>query len=346
MAGRFDMPADYEATNQQEGLTSFITTTNSTETTLESAGDNSPASVTINQHYRPIERAIEKMKLGCSHLCFIQGRPGTGKSYQIRRCLKAFDMPHIEISGDVSEAYLYRVLYEHNGKNIWFKDVVKLLKGLRSIELLKGACETQEKRLINKLNYSDAQKDLPDHFYFKGNLIFDFNSLAGLAFREDFEALVSRGDYIEIVLSFSEICEIMRAICENDRELEVTDFLISHFNYCGFNGLNLRTQRLSLKTVEYARQKGVDWRQEVKEELRNQRSNVQKVLYPILGDGPARTMDVKKYLIRSGIISTLRTAERRIHDWLELSDIYRVSGEERNFLVSLVPIPVSSIDGQ
>ena len=340
------MPANDKSADQQEGLKSFITATNSTGTIVSPAGNSSSASATINGYYRAIERAIEKMKFRCSHLCFIQGRPGTGKSYQIRRCLKDFDMPHIEISGDVSEAYLYRVLYEHNGKTIWFKDVVKLLKGLRSIELLKAACETQEKRLVCKLNYSDDQRDLPDHFYFKGNLIFDFNSLVGLGFREDFEALASRGDYIEIVLSFSEICEIMRAICENDRELEVTDFVISHFNYCGFNGLNLRTQRLALKTVEYARQKGVDWQQEVKEELRNQRSSVQKVLYPILGDGPARTVDVKKYLIRSGIISTLRTAERRIHDWLELGDIFRASGEERNFMVSLVPVPINFDNGQ
>ena len=340
------MNTDDKTPEQQEGLKAFLAPTKSTEGTSGPGGIQFQATATINRHYRAIERAIEKMKLGCSHLCFIQGRPGTGKSYQVRRCLKAFDMPHMEISGDVSEAYLYRVLYENNGKTIWFKDVVKLLKGLRSIELLKAACETQEKRLINKLNYSTDQKDLPDHFYFKGNLIFDFNSLAGLAFREDFEALVSRGDYIEIVLSFSEICEIMRAICENDRELEVTDFLISHFNYCGFNGLNLRTQRLALKTVEYASQKGVDWRHEVKEELRNQRSNVQKVLYPILGDGPARTVDVKKYLIRSGTITTLRTAERRIHDWIELGDIFRVSGEERNFLVSLIPLQMNADNGQ
>jgi len=298
--------------------------------------DVSPA-VEIKRHYRSIARALEKMKLGCSHLCFVQGRPGIGKSYQIRRFLKALGMPFVEINGDVSEAYLYRLLHKHNGKVIWFKDVARLLKGLRSIELLKAACETENRRLITKMTYSEQQRDLPDHFYFSGKVVFDFNSLAGLKFREDFEALVSRGDYIDLMFSFAEMCEIMRGVCRTDTELEITDFLISHYRYCGFNALNLRTQHLAFKTVEYARQKDLDWQEEVRQELRNQRSAVQKLLYPILGDGPARTTEVKRYLVRAEVVSTMRTADRRIHDWLELGDIYRVSNQERDFHISLVP---------
>jgi len=67
-----------------------------------------PAQDLATQYYRPINRAIEKMKFGYSHLCFVRGRPGIGKSFQIEQCLKAQGMQYAEVSGNVSEAYLYR----------------------------------------------------------------------------------------------------------------------------------------------------------------------------------------------------------------------------------------------
>jgi hypothetical protein len=295
----------------------------------------------LARYYRPIARAIEKMKMGYSHLCFVRGRPGIGKSFQIEECLKAQGMRYVEVSGNVSEAYLYRVLFEHNRKTIWFKDVVRLLRGLRSIDLLKSACETGRKRIIQNLNYCDKQQDLPKQFEFKGDLIFDFNSLTGLKFKEDFEALTTRGDFIDLVFSRQDICDIMRAICETDIDREVTDFLIAHWDGARAGLLNLRVQRQAVLTYQYAKRKGLDWREEVRQELRNQLSPVQRLLYPILGNGPQRTSEVKKHMVQIGVVSTMRTADRRVADWLELGDIYQVSTEERDFFVSLTPISIS-----
>ena len=300
---------------------------------------------TINDHYRAIERGIEKMKLGFSHLLFVRGPPGIGKSFHIERCLKASGMKFAEINGDTSEAYLYRILYRHNGEVIWFKDVVRLLRGLRSIDILKSACETVAKRRITNLNYSDKQKDLPQEFTFTGKIVFDFNSLAGLKYRTDFEALASRGDFIDLLFSYGDVCQILRGICGNTWQQEVTEFLIENYRFAGHNALNLRTQYRAFQCFRYAREIGEDWRAEVKAELENQRSPIHKLLYPTLGDGPMRTSQVKKYLIRSGIVSTVRTADRRIADWLELGDVYRVSDEERDFLISLMPVSFSSSRG-
>ena len=294
----------------------------------------------LNAHYRGIGRALEKMKLGYSHLCFVKGRPGIGKSFQIRRHLEELGMEYVEIAGHTSEAYLYRILCEHSGKVIWLKDVARLLKGLRSIDLLKSACETTPKRLVTNMNYSEKQLDLPKRFYFTGKIIFDFNSLAGLRFREDFEALASRGDFIDLIFSHGETCEIMRQICRTREEREVTEFLIQNYRYCGHNALNLRTQRQALQTVKYARRRGLEWQREVRQELRYQRSAVQKLLYPILGDGPRRSLEVKKYLVKTQIVATMRTADRRIADWLELGEVHRTSWEHRNFLISLMPLPL------
>jgi hypothetical protein len=301
---------------------------------------------TINSHYRAIERVIEKMTLGLSHLLFVRGPPGLGKSFQIERSLKEQGLKYFEVSGDTSDAYLYRILYENNGRVVWFKDVVRLLKSLRSLDLLKSACESKPERLITNLNYSDKQTDLPKRFVFKGKLIFDFNSLVGLRFREDFEALASRGDFVDVVFSHGQVCEIMRGICQTEWQREVTDHVIANYVFVGSNSLNLRTQHKAFQCYQYAAAKSLDWRQEVNAELRNQCSKVRKLLYPILGDGPCRAIEVKRYLVRSGLVSTMRTADRRIADWLELGDLYRVSTEERNFLISLQPITLEAIPSE
>jgi hypothetical protein len=295
----------------------------------------------IESRYRAIERGVEKMKLGFSHLLFVRGAPGIGKSFQIEANLKRFGLKYVEVNGDTSDAYLYRALYENNGKVIWFKDVVRLLKNLRSIDLLKSACESIPKRLITNLNYSDKQADLPKQFVFTGRLIFDFNSLVGLKFREDFEALASRGDFVDLVFSLADICALMRQVCKDKWQQEVTEFLIKQHRFAGHNGLNLRTQYRAFQSYKYAEKAELDWRRELQEELWQQRTHVQKILYPVLGDGPERTRDVKRYLIRSGIVSTVRTADRRIADWIEIGDLFRVSDESRNFLVSLSPIDIT-----
>lgn len=301
---------------------------------------------TVNGHYRSIERAIEKMALGLSNLLFVRGSPGIGKSFQIERCLKEHGLKYFEVSGDTSDAYLYRILYENNGRVVWFKDVVRLLKSLRSLDLLKSACESKKERLITNYNYSDKQTDLPRKFLFNGKLIFDFNSLIGLRFREDFEALSSRGDFVDMVFSHGQVCDLMRGICHTAWQRDVTEHVIANYVFVGFNGLNLRTQYKAFQSYQYASAKSLDWRQEVNAELRNQCSKVRKLLYPVLGDGPCRAIEVKRYLVRSGIVSTVRTADRRIADWLELGDIYRISEEERNYLISFRPLTLEAVSSQ
>ena len=93
-------------------------------------------------------------------------------------------------------------------------------------------------------------------------------------------------------------------------------------------------------TAEYAKKKGLAWQDEVSQELKSQRSAAYKLLYPVLGNGRKRTSEIKRHLVRAGVVQTLRTADRRISDWLEMGDIYRASTEQRNFLVSLQPFPI------
>jgi len=290
----------------------------------------------IDKIYDRIIRGVTKLSQGYSNLLFVRGRGGIGKSYQIRKALINGKADFVEVCGEVSEAYLYRLLFENNGKIIWFKDVVKLLQGQKSINLLKSATETEEKRLISKSNYSRAQDDLPDKFICKCKFIFDYNNLIGLQLKEDFEALVTRGDYIEMPFCNTDIQKIMKLIAKKDWEKEVTKFIINNFHQNGMIRLNLRTQWKAFKTYEYAEKNSLDWKKELKAELENI-SKIRILLYSLIGESAVRTKELKKLFLRNEIVSSLRTADRRVNEYLYLDELFKWSSEDRNFIICINP---------
>lgn len=297
----------------------------------------------VDEYYKPLIRAVTKLVRGYTNVVFIKGKAGIGKTYQIERLLRKHKTNFIEYGGsNVSEAYLYRLLYENRrkGEIIYFKDVAMLLKGLKSIDLLKMATETKEKKLITKANYSKKQSDLPERFLYEGSLIFDFNSLFGLGFEEDFKALASRGDFIELTFSFDEIKELMLLICKNKEEKSITNYLIEKYDYLG-NDFNLRTQYRAFQTYEYSKKYGLDWKKEVYNELKQNMSPIRRLLYQFIGNKFVKEREVIKFLIRSGHFNTIRTVERRLNDWIYLEEIY-TDGMKRNRSIGLLPLKIAT----
>lgn len=290
------------------------------------------------EHFKPIRRAIEKHCQGYTNLTIIRGRPGIGKSFNIERFLKKNKADYTMIT-HISEAYLYRCLYENNGRIIWLKDFSNMLRSLKGIEELKAASESKAIRTITNYNYSIHQLDLPKRFNFTGSIIIDCNNI-DYKFKEDIDALISRADYLEFALDFDSIKSLMFSLCRTSWQKDVTKFLIDNFSFVGFNELNLRTQHHSFNTYMYAIANGLDWKEELKQELTANKSKIRNIVYSVAGNKPIKTTELKKYLIRSGICSTLRTADRRISDWLALEEIYKVSSGERDFLVCLNPMTI------
>lgn len=292
----------------------------------------------IHEYYKHIDFAIKKLLEGYSHLVFIKGRGGIGKSHRIKELLTSCEEDFIEVTGDITEAYLYRLLYENNGKIIWFKDVTRLLRGLNSINILKAACETEKERLITKNSYSHQQQDLPDRFCWEGSLIFDYNEIGPLSLKEDFEALITRGDFVEVAISTTEMKEIMQIIAKEDWKKEVTNFLIENYESKG-RLLNLRTQWKAFKTYEYAEATGKDWKQVLKQDLsKDKRTQVWSMLYTLIGNKAVRTTELTTLMLQNKVVNTARTAQRRIRTWIMMGELHKVSAEERNFYVSLKPL--------
>ena len=290
----------------------------------------------VDGFYIKVHRAIDKISQGFSQLAFIKGPPGIGKSFQIRKRFKHNNENFVEITGEVTEAYLYRLIYENNGKILWLKDVVKLLSGQKSINLLKSATETETDKILTKSNYSKDQDDLPNKFLCKCKFVFDYNTLSNMPLREDFEALVSRGDFIELSMSEGEIQSIMRLLAKSSDEKRVTEFIISNFKSNGLCRFNLRTQWKAMKTYAFAEQNKYDWKKELKRELETV-TKTRAMLYSFMGKSAMRTGNLKKILLKYGVVNSLRTAHRKINEWVYIDELYRHSEEDRNFFVCLNP---------
>jgi hypothetical protein len=290
----------------------------------------------LDKFYEPIYTAINKVCQGYSNLCFIKGRGGIGKSYTIKKAFEKNGVKPVEVTGEVTEAYLYRLIYENNGKPIWLRDVVTIMSGLKSLNLLKSATETDSDRRLTKSNYSRVQNDMDDEFNCESQFIFDYNNLDCLSkkLREDFEAFLTRGDYIEMMVSDTEVKQLMRLIAKTPEQKEVTEFIISNFESGGLFRLNLRNQYKAFQTYGYAKQNSLDWKKLLKEEL-TYNSQIRSMLYSLMGRDKIKTADLKRLLMQHNIVATERTADRRIKDWLFMGEITRCSEDKNNFYVTL-----------
>jgi len=289
----------------------------------------------LEEYYAPIARGVNKLCQGYSNLLFIRGKGGIGKSWQARKALVKNNADFVEIAGDITEAYLYRLLFENNGKIIWFKDTVKLLSCPGAINLLKAATETEDQKILTKNNYSKDQSDLPDKFLCRCKFLFDYNNVFGTN-SDDFEALTSRGDYMELPLSNNDVKAILSKIAKEDWQKEVTNKVIECFQSNGMVKLNLRTQWKAFKTYKYAKHNNLEWEKEVEAEMSNM-TRTRAMLYTLLGNDAMKTTEVKKIMLKEGICNSLTSANRRIQEWLYLEELYKFGEGDRDFYVCINP---------
>lgn len=288
--------------------------------------------------YKPIFFCIKNLTNAGNriNLIFIRGRGGIGKSYGIRSALEENGIEYEPI-GTVTEATLPEILHKFSDKTLWFKDVVKIFNNPNAIDLIKSATETdliEGGRLICVHKYSHELKKagVPRKFIFTGNIIFDYNKLENTKYEEDFNALKSRGIFIDLVFDFDQMCSIMKLIAQEngqqmtpDEKKMVTNFLIQNYNFCGNNFFNLRTQAKAFNTYRCCREDKLNWQQEILEELQNSRTEVQDWLYQFIGEGIIHRKELVKVLMRTGVCRAERTAYQKIKQWEYAEEIFELA---------------------
>jgi hypothetical protein len=174
------------------------------------------------------------VKTGDVRAMIVSGPPGVGKSFGVEAVLQKADLfntlaekkPKFEVvKGAMSSIGLYAKLYEFSGEGnvVVFDDCDDILMEEQSLNTLKGALDSSERRFISWNTDSRILRSegIPDRFEFKGAAIFitniKFEHVRSKKLRGHLDALESRCHYIDLQMDTNreKLLRIRQVVNEN-----------------------------------------------------------------------------------------------------------------------------------
>lgn len=212
----------------------------------------------------------------------VSGPAGLGKSFTVENKLETWDpsaINHTIIKGYVRAPGLFKLLYAHRspGQVLVFDDADAIFADDTSLNLLKAACDTTERRVISYITEGslideETAERLPKSFHFEGTIVFitniDFEAQIerGHKFAPHMQAMVSRAHYIDLAMKTSRdyLIRIRQVIklglldnigLDADGQSDVIDFIET--NYKSLRELSLR---MALKIGAIRRRGDANWK--------------------------------------------------------------------------------------
>jgi hypothetical protein len=171
---------------------------------------------------------------------------GLGKTSTLSKVLarKGFSegTDFVTIKGYSTARAMYRTLFEHNGKVIVFDDCDSVLKNETALNILKGALDSYDKRIITWASEGfGGSDDLPTCFEFTGQVVF----ISNIERAKIDQAILSRSLSVDVSMTRDEAIERMITILPDilpeyslDMKEDALLFLDYHKDVC--KDLNLR----------------------------------------------------------------------------------------------------------
>lgn len=182
-----------------------------------------PSRFTINQRFGFISDMVCMLSKNMQASVVVTGPGGLGKSYNVIQALEKSGLTDISLVEDfaigevmsrksfrVIKGYstpkgLYRTLYENRNGVVVFDDCDSVLKDPVSLNLLKGALDSYERRIISwRADIRD--EDLPTTFEFRGRVIF----ISNLSSAQLDQAILTRSMVVDLTMTNSQKIERMR----------------------------------------------------------------------------------------------------------------------------------------
>lgn len=191
----------------------------------EPAATNPALQFPINQRFDFVTRLVKMVGTSKTASAIITGDGGLGKSHSVIAALKAAglrDISDVEpgttvaprstfrvVKGYSTAKGLFRILWENRNSIIVFDDCDSILKDDDAVNLLKGALDTYDKRLIT-WNTNAREDELPRMFEFTGGVVFisnrDINKID--------QALRTRSMCVDLSMTLEQKIERMTVIMQ------------------------------------------------------------------------------------------------------------------------------------
>lgn len=208
----------------------------------------------INQRFEFLEKFTGMVLDKITASALVTGEGGLGKSHVVKSQLDirglVEDTDYVMIKGYATPKALYKTLSDNRNKLIIFDDCDSVLRDPISLNLLKGALDSYDKRTISWLQNGFMPSDLPSSFDFEGNVIF----ISNLPASKIDQAVKSRSITIDLTMSLKDKIERMETILPNiasefdmDLKYTVLNFMKKHAHIAV--EFNMRTLITAIKVA-------------------------------------------------------------------------------------------------
>ena len=209
---------------------------------------------TINQRFGFLEKFTNMVLDGETVSAIVTGEGGLGKSHTIMGALEKRGWEegkqYVVVEGYATPKALYGTLWEHRDKTVIFDDCDSVLKDAVSLNLLKGALDSYDKRTISWLQKGFIDDNLPNSFEFQGNIIF----ISNMSSDKLDQAVKSRSMTIDLSMTLKDKIERMQYILPSvmpsypmDMKQNALDFMAQHADIA--KEFNMRTLQKIIKVV-------------------------------------------------------------------------------------------------
>jgi len=267
--------------NQGVAAKPALTLTKSTETV-------SQIEEKLNDRFNALEILSEATGKGINRSLIVSGPAGLGKSYTVEQKMVELEKQGHNVTyikGYVRPLSLYRLLYNSRFTNcvLVFDDSDSIFADDVSMNLLKGACDSTERRKLHWLSRSiDKIEDedgepVPTNFEFEGSVIFitnyDFDDLIarGSRLAPHFEALVSRSHYLDLAMKTKmdyvvRIKQVVKAGMLREKGLtSIDEATIVDFVEKNMDNLRELSLRMVIKLATLMKMNGMSWQKLAKQ---------------------------------------------------------------------------------
>ena len=186
---------------------------------------------TINERFEFVGDMVKMLAEGEQPSVIVTGPGGLGKTFNVLNALKKCGLTDVSLLSefDIGEVLatrksfvvvkgystpkgLYRTLYEFRKGVIVFDDCDSVLKDPVSLNLLKAALDSYDKRIISwRADIRD--EDLPTSFEFKGRIVF----ISNMSSVQLDQAIITRSMVVDLSMTTAQKVERMRFILgQND----------------------------------------------------------------------------------------------------------------------------------
>lgn len=226
----------------------------------ETQEENPALRFPINQRFNFVDRLVKMVATNKTASAIITGDGGLGKSHTVFAALESVGLENIsgiDLDGEtapdgtfvVVKGYstpkgLYRTLYENRNSIIVFDDCDSILKDPDAVNLLKGALDSYDTRIIS-WNSVRPEEDLPRSFQFSGGVVFISNrAMCSLD-----QALKTRSMCVDLSMTLDQKLERMEVIMQDEDFLPTIKMSFKKDALSLIKKLKAEAREISLRTL-------------------------------------------------------------------------------------------------